>query len=699
MRVDWNPSDTNQFFARYSWSTGENLNPISIRGTPLPGFPTQDNLTAHSAVLSNIHVFSPTLSNSARLSFFRYLFDFDQRLNQTPPSALGFQYDSASQLGQGPPFFNVSGYSPIGGATSGPRDSAQNTYEFEDGLGWFHGKHSMKFGGGFERNQINVFQATVPNGLIIFSPSFPTSDAFANLLIGQPVVFYQGIGDFYRGIRNWSTGLYAQDEWRVSRRLTVNYGLRWDVITPNTEIHNRLNTFVAGVKSKVEPNAPLGLLFPGDPGISQGLAPIYAKAFQPRIGLAWDPTGRGEYSIRAAYGIFYDPFSNGINIGANPAVSAAPWAQFDQFTGNINFASPYTGHPTPQPGTFANPSTILAMDSTARPPYAQDWNLTVQRAFHKNYLLEIRYLGTKGTRLPRNIEADPAVYGPGATSANADRRRIYANCQPNGGPCALATVALLTYGSNSTYESGQISLSHRYAAGFTFNVSYWFSKTLDYLSSININNSSGLGLAGENDLAQNPFDLKAEHGPSLFDAQNRFVASGTWEIPLARNATGLTGTLLRGWQLNAIASAHSGTPFTVFDSTNVSLQASSPPLSAYFASRPNVIGNPNAGPHTVEEWISPASFQRLNPKTQAGQFGNAGRNIARGPDASDVDLSLMKNFRVTERATLQFRAESFNVANHPNFAIPIADLASPNFGRILSAGPARLNQLALKVLF
>ena len=415
MRIDLNQSERDQFFARYSWSSGVNLNPISIRGTPLPGFPTRDNLTAQSAVLSNIHVFSPDLSNSARLSFFRYVFDFDQRLNQTPPSALGFQFDSASQLGQGPPFFNVSGYSPIGGATSGPRDSAQNTFELEDGLGWFRGKHSAKFGAEFHRNQINVFQATVPNGLIIFSPSFPTSDAFANLLIGAPVVFYQGIGDFDRGVRNWATGLYAQDEWRVSRTLTLNYGVRWDIITPNTEIRGRLNTFIPGVQSVVQPNAPLGLLFPGDPGIGPGLAPNYYKAFQPRIGLAWDPTGQGIYSIRAGYGIFYDPFSNGINIAANPAVSAAPWAQFDQFTGNINFASPYTGHPLPVPGTFANPSTILAMDSTARPPYAQDWNVSVERAFHKDYLLEVRYVATKGTRLPRNVEADPAVYGPGAT--------------------------------------------------------------------------------------------------------------------------------------------------------------------------------------------------------------------------------------------------------------------------------------------
>jgi hypothetical protein len=405
------------------------------------------------------------------------------------------------------------------------------------------------------------------------------------------------------------------------------------------------------------------------------------------------------WSVRSAYGIFYDPFSNGINIASNPSVSAAPWAQFDQYTGKINFADPYLGHGTPIAGTFAHPSTILAMDSTARPPYSQNWNFTIQRSFSKDYLLEVKYVGTKGTRLPRNVEDNPAIYGPGATSGNADARRLYAGCAAHDGVCQLATVALLTYGSNSTYEAGQISLSHRYATGLSFNTSYWFSKSLDYLSSINVNNSSGTGLVGENDLAQNPFDLRAEHGPSLFDAKNRFVTSGTWELPFGRSLHGIAKAAFNGWQVNVIGSANSGTPFTVYDSANVALQASSPPLSAYFASRPDVIGNPNNGPHTVTEWISPSSFLRLNPITQAGQFGNAGRNIARGPGAVDFDASAVKDIAVRERLKLQFRAESFNIANHANFSVPVADLASQNFGRILSSGPARLTQFGLKVLF
>lgn len=699
-RIDFNKSEHDQFFGRYSYSTGYNINPVSVRGSDLPGFPVRDDINAHSAVLSNTHVFASSLINSLEASFFRYVFDFDQRLNRTPPRSFGFDYDSASALGQGPPFFNPGGYSAIGGAITGPRISAQNTWEVHDGLSWVRGAHSFKFGGDFRRNQYNVRQIIAPNGFFVFSSSFPFSDAFANLLLGKPVLFYQGLGDFGRGLRNWGTAVYAQDEWRASRRLTLNYGLRWEIINPNTEIRSRLNAFAPGAQSTVMPDAPAGILFPGDKGVASGIAANYYKAFMPRIGIAWDPTGQGLWSIRTSYGMFYDPFSNGMGMTASAPISSLPWAQFDQITGpTLQFVSPYAGRALPRPNSFAAPSTLMVLDKAARPPYAQDWNFSIQRALHGNYVLEVRYVGTKGTRLPRNTEANPAVYGPGATSGNADRRRIYANCQPNNGPCELVTVADLMYGSNSTYNAGQVSFSHRYSAGFNFNVSYWFSKSLDYASSLALGGASAKPLAGENDLAQNPFDLRAERGLSLFDATHRFVASGSWELPFGRDLHGLTRALLHGWQLNAIATANSGTPFTVYDSANVSLQANSPPISGYVASRPSLIGDPNHGPHTVEQWLTASAFQRLNPVTQAGQFGSAGRNIVRGPAFGDADVSIMKDFRIAESASLQFRAESFNAANHPNFAIPIADIASPNFGRILRAGSARLTQLAVKLVF
>ena len=206
-------------------------------------------------------------------------------------------------------------------------------------------------------------------------------------------------------------------------------------------------------------------------------------------------------------------------------------------------------------------------------------------------------------------------------------------------------------------------------------------------------------VAGENDLAQNPFDLAAEHGPSLFDARHRFVFSGSYEIPASRGLGRMARAALGGWQVNAIANFSSGTPFTVYDSANVSLEGGSPEITGFYSSRPDQIANPNAGPHTADQWVSRSAFLRLDPVSQAGQFGNEGRNTVRGPGIANVDLSLLKSIPLEERARLQFRAEWFNIANHANFGLPDNDLASPNFGRVLEAGPPRLAQFGLKLVF
>ena len=697
-RFDFNATTNDQMFGRYSYSGGHNINPISVRGTDVPGYPTRDDLASHSVLVSATRIIGATLTNSLRATWLRHKFFFDQRLNRQPPADLGFGYTSANEIGQGPPFFNVSGYTPIGGAITGPRNSEQTTFEVQDGLSWTRGRHLLKIGGELRHTSIDMVQAIAPNAFYVFAATFPTNNAVANLLLGAPVTFYQGLGDFERGVRLWNVGAYAQDEWRAGRNLTVNYGLRYERINPFTEVEDRLNAFVPGVQSVIRPDAPKGLLFPGDPGVGEGIARS-ANAFMPRVGIAWDPTGEGRWSLRSSYGVFFEQFQNGAGTTSQVAISAIPWAQFNQFSGaGLNFANPYAGRPYPQPETFVRPSTVFAMDVDARPPYTQNWNVSVQRSLGSAYLLEARYVGAAAARLPRNVEANPAVYGPGATAQNADRRRIHANCPADGGTCDFSTIAMLRNITSSNFHSLQLSGSRRFAAGLGFNVSYWLSRSMDHLSAMNLSGAAAKPLAGENDLAQNPFDLDAEYGPSLFDARHRFVASASWEPTVSPSLPTVVRVILQDWQLNVIAAHNSGTPLTVSDSTNVSLQANSPPISGFAASRPNLVGDPNGGPRTVDEWLSRSAFQRLDPVTQAGQFGDAGRNIARGPAYTNVDVSLVRT--VALGATrLQFRAESFNVLNHPNFGLPVADLNSPNFGRILSAGSPRLMQFALKVSF
>lgn len=699
LRSDWQASDSSQWNARYSFSDGFNINPISIRGSDLPGFPVRDDLTTHSISIGETHVFNPNLISSLRAAIFRHTFLFDQRLNQASPREFGFNYDSASAAGQSLPFFNVNGYSPVGGAITGPRTSGQTSVELFGSISWNRGSHAVKAGGEVRRTHLNLFQAIAPNAFFVFTPSFPSNDGFANLLMGRPLVFYQGLGDLSRGLRGWETALFAQDEWRISTKLVVNLGMRWEVNTPFVEVRDRMNAFVPGMQSVKNPTAPRGLLFPGDPGVAAGVAKVFRGVAMPRVGLAWNPDGRGIMSVRASYGIFFDPFANGSGVASQVPVSSLPWTQLVQFSGPaVNFADPYGTAGRPQPETFTNPLTLIVMDPSARPPYAQNWNLVIQRSIAGRYVADARYIGTKGTRLPRNIEANPAVFGPGATSGNADRRRVHANC-PAVGNCDFSHVAQLSYVTNSSYHAAQLGLSRRFENKLGFNVSYWFSKTLDYLSAMNLGGAAARPLAGENDIAQNPFDLRAERGPSLFDARHRFVASGSYQLPMLRNSPSLVRGSLGGWQANVIAMSNSATPFTVFDTTNVSLQASHPPISGYSGSRPDAVADPNQRPRTPGQWLLRSAFRRLNPVTEAGQFGNSGRNIARGPGLTNLDASLFKTFTLRERTTLQFRTECFNIANHANFLVPVSDLNSANFGRVLEAGPARLFQLALKFMF
>ena len=557
----------------------------------------------------------------------------------------------------------------------------------------------MKFGGELRRTGIDMVQAIAPNAFFVFAGTFPTNNAIANLLLGAPVTFYQGLGDFGRDVSVTSLGVYAQDEWRVGPRVTLNYGLRYERINPFTEAEDRLNGFVPGMQSSVRPDAPVGLVFPGDPGIGRGIAQS-ANAFMPRVGAVWDPTGTGIWSVRASYGLFYDQFQNGSGTASQVAISATPWAQFNQFSGaGLNFQNPYQGRPLPAPDTFVRPSTVFALDADAKPPSVQNWNVSVQRSLFEKYLVEVRYVGAAGRNLPRNVEANPAVFGPGATAQNADRRRLYANCPADGGTCDFSTVAMLRNITKSNYQAGQASVSRRFGGGIGFNASYWYSRSFDYLSAMNLSGAAAKPLAGENDLAQNPFDLDAEYGPSLFDARHRFVASASWKPTMSRSrARGGAGDLRR---LAGERDRHAQLRHAVH---RVGLgerrAAGQQPADLGLPGQPpDVVGDPNGGPRTVNEWLSRSAFRRLNVQTQAGQFGNAGRNIARGPSYTNVDMSLVRDFRISGETRLQFRAEVFNVANHANFGLPVADLNSVNFGRIFSAAAPRLMQFGLKVIF
>ncbi len=704
IRVDQYLTEHDQMDFRYSFSQGGQTDPLSTAGANVPGFPVGENQRAQNFIAQETHTFAPTLVGTLRFSFLRNKFLFNEHLNNTDPASLGFEYVPSLAEAIGPPFVQVAGYASIGDPITGPRNTYQNSYDFSGSLTWIRGRHQFKFGGGYQYDQINVTQGIATNGFFVFS-TFPVNDAFASFLFGQPVFFLQGGGDFSRGLRGQAFNLYAQDTYKITPRLTINYGLRYEVPSPYTEVKNRQNLWIPGRQSTVFPTAPEGLLYPGDKGVPGGLIPTERTAFAPRVGLAWDVTGKANWLVTAAYGIFYDPYYTGEGGPLQTPISAPPYLQTPQIS-IPNFADPYNGQ-NPFNGTFAQPMTLLTLNPNLRLPYAQDWNLNIERAFGKDWLLQVGYIGTKGTKLPRFIEANPAVYIPGIVDGapisnqnNADQRRLYSGCTiavPQ--PCTYSSAGEIAGIANSTYNALQASLRKQFSHGISFLASYTYSKTLDDVSTFNITGSASQSTAGENDLAQNPFDLRAEHGRSMFDARNRFVISYQWNLPWFSHPENWYGHILGNWMVNGITTFMSNTPFTVYDSTNVSLQGSAPEISGFPANRPDIVGNPNSGPHTPDQWFNVSAFKPLDPLLQAGQFGNAGRSVVNGPAYQQWDFSAIKMIPIRESMNLQFRAEFFNIFNNVNFLLPVNDISSPNFGQISAARPGRVVQLALKFSF
>ena len=698
-----NPRDTLNF--RYMFNQLSQIDPLSPGGASVPGFPVGEDQRAQNFVAQETHSFSPALIAVARLSFLRNKFLFGEHEDHQSPSSLGFQYTPSLGIAAGPPFIQVNGYSTAGDPITGPRNTYENVFDYSGALSWVRGKHELKFGGGYQHQQINVLQGIATNGFFVFAP-FPVTDAFASFLVGQPVVFLQGIGDFSRGIRGNNVNWYVQDTYKISTRFTINAGLRYELPEPYTEIHNRQSLFEPGKKSQVLPNAPVGLVYPGDPGVPAGLIPTDRKAFAPRLGIAWDPNGHGNLLITSAYGVFYEPYYTGQGGPLQAPISAPPYLGTPQVS-LPNFANPFNGNP-PAAGTFSTPLTNLTLSPTLTLPYTQDWDLNLQRSFGSNWLFEIGYVGTRGTRLPRFIEANPAVFVRGmvngqpiSNSSNADQRRLYSGCTLADSPnsCQFSSTGEIAGIANSAYNAMEASLHKRFSHGLSFLASYTWSKTIDDVSSFNITGSAAKPVAGENDLAQDPFNLAAERGLSLFDARNRFVGSYEWALPFWNHAQNWYEWALGGWQLNGIATLMSGTPFTVFDSNDVAAQGSAPEISGFSAQRPNLVGNSNSGPRAVGAWLNTGAFQRLDPTANAGQFGTEGRNVNIGPGYADWDFAALKNFRVTESTQFQFRAELFDVLNRTNFRLPDSDISSPTFNHILAAEAPRQVQFALKFMY
>ncbi len=597
------------------------------------------------------------------------------------------------------PQINVTGYFSLTNAIGGPR-AGTNFYSARDIFSWNTGRHSFKIGGELTLNK--DVQETLLNNYGVFTFNATTSffnstaniatNALANFLIGIPSAVTQD-SPVTAYTDTWYMAAFIQDDFRVHPRLTLNLGLRWDVQTPPTDPQNRVANYVVGQKSIVNTAAPLGLLFYGDPGVERGGIPVSYTHFSPRFGLAWDPTGDGKTSIRAAAGVFYGSISgNEWNTQTNtqPFSTRLTFSNINQRTNaagvplGASLANPYTafvgGTPFPYTGAFVNGGSAFVVAQNFGWPQTVQTNVSVQRQVTRDLTLGAAYVGTLSNGLPFGRDINYPILTPTATTGNVLSRR------PNPG---LGAITMLQSDQHASYHALQVTGALRMAKNFTMNAYYTLSKTM---SSVQLHNNTTQGLA------QNYSRLDMEEGRADTDQRHVFSMSMNFQPDYYNGSNRVLRGILNGWSISPIVKMRSGRPFTV---TNGNIDAN---LDGVNNDRAQLVGDPHIDNPTPAKWFNTAAFARNAIVTGVATNGNSPRNFLTGPGFQAVDLGLSRDFRFGERVKVRFRAEGTNIFNHANYDLPNASApangtTSTTFGVISSAGAMRRLQFGARLTF
>ncbi|MBS1855699.1 MAG: TonB-dependent receptor [Acidobacteria bacterium] len=735
-RLDHNFTDNTRFFLRYSYddTPWTRASPYGPQNMGSPAFGPQD-FTRYNAVSQVDRIFSPSLLGTLRASFSR-LSNFRNPLSLGfDISTLGFPAGLAAQVGFPPSFpaIDITGYNVSSSIANSSRGGTlgetgaiafgMNNYALQGSITKNAGAHSIKMGGEFRVVQFNTLQPGDASNDFSFGPGFtqgpnPTQssvtagNALATFLLGipggsvTPVPALALQSKYYAG--------FVQDEWKIARNFTLNLGLRYELETPRTDRFNQLTNFAYGATPPL--NAPGlnlkgALSFVGVNGASRYDSQVDANNFAPRVGFAWHLMPKTV--IRAGAGVFY-----GTNWGIGGAPDGFGISGFSAATGIVtsldgvnpvvSFSNPYPNGLNAATGSSLGAATLLGQGITFYDrgnvtPFTYQWNFDIQRELPRSVLLDVAYVGTHAVKFPLNLQLDQL---PDSALALGDGlRTLVANPfygQISVGSLAAAKVAqaqlLRPYPQftgvtstqaswgNSSYNALQVRVSKRYARGLTLEAAYTYSKMLDY----------GTGTFGGETLSnggiQDFNNLRAERSPSALDQTHRLILNGVYALPFHRDQRGPAGHLLGGWQIGVIASLYSGSPLGITSAVNGT-------YSQGGGQRPNWNGvNPGISNPTPAHWFDTSVFS--NPP--AYQFGNTPRtfNGARSDVTHNFDLSLIKDTRLVEKLTLQFRAEAFNLTNTPIFAPPNTTFGSPAFGVVSSqANQPRVLQFALKLLF
>lgn len=671
-RVDHELTDNTSLIFRYSFGDRRYFEPFAgPTFAAVPGYGNEVPRRSQNALIGLTQVLSPAFVNDARFAYVRVASAVNQENQGTSiNNAIGLPDPSGNARDFGLSFISIPGFSPLGHEGNNPQNTVTNTFQALDTASYVTGKHYFKFGADIRAVQQNGFRDVQARGFLNFSPFAYTGVALADLLLGLPLVTGVARVDNPQHLRTQSYHFFINDSYRLRPNLNLSLGLRYEYNTPPVDSTDRANLYDATTGT---------LLQVGTGNMPRAGFESDKNNFAPRVGLAWTIGEEGNTVVRAGYGVYYDtsPLAPGEALYFN-----RPYFDFSLFFPLPGL--PLTlSDPFPAFFPFALPDSAQAIQRDLRTAYMQHWNVNVQQQLGRNRVLEVGYVGSKGTKLLSARDPNqpqPSVLPLGLPFV------------PRPNP-AFDEINTIESRGNSNYHSLQARLQQRLSKGFSFLTSYTFSKSID-------EGSNFFPSAGDPNYPQNSYDLRAERGRSNFDVRHRLSASYVYDLPFGRGKRFLAdsgwSTLFSGWQTAGILTAQSGRPFTValireFDNSGTGISA----LGFGANDRPNLIGDPNSGPRTPERWFNTTAFAFPAP----GTFGNAGRNIVEGPAFHTFNASLIKNTSLSERFNLQFRAEAFNLFNHPNLNLPDNFLGSPTFGQVTSARDPRHIQFGLKLLF
>jgi hypothetical protein len=675
-RTDWTISEKQTFFVHYYFNQTKTDGQDLQFGTNIPGWMgAQLPVRNQNVGFNHTYVFSPSLLNQATVGFTRSYSARAPSVNR-PNSALDINLPDYAQGGGTQ--FSVSGRFTLG--DSGPGTRASNDYDFNDSLTWNKGRHTMKFG--FQVLRLSYDQQ------FLFPPTFSfngtrSGNTMADFLLGA----YRSVSINFGVTTNDDTmnfvAGFAQDEFKVTSRLTLTYGLRYELPTPWVDANNRLTGVDPrlGAQSKVVPNAPPGLLFVGD--VPSGIYHADKKNFAPRFGFAWDMFGNGKSAVRGAYGIFYDTINADSTAQQNPPFSGTTTLFNGLLSNPVGGGTPPPVVPDAKNFQFVYPLSGLYTPLALRTPYVQDWNFTFEQQLGKDISIQASYVGKNAQRLVAYRPFDAAIFQPGvdangnplSTLGNATQRVPFL-------PGIWApTAAVLSDSFKQFYESAQFSINKRFSNNFTVLGSYTLGKSID---------NSGTNNLGPT--IPNPYNLNADRGRSDYDSRHTVAIS--WLYTFMPSRQGLVGRIFGGWTFSAIHAIHSGFPLTFFTGDDVALDG-----TGEGAQHPDLVGNPALG-HASRNDMVAAFFNRAAfALPQTGSYGSAGRGILSGPGFSNTDFAAAKDFRVRENGRFQFRGEFFNIFNEVNFTTVRTTMTDPHFGQISGAGPGRNIQFGVKYLW